>query len=177
MAKININNRGIEENLKSLVKKNLIVEGSKLSSYDILNNSKRKKIHEYIVNNPGTYFNKILKDLAISNHVVVWHLNMLLKFELIKKETIENHAIYFNADFDLKNSRIKYFTSKQKSKIIIEYLKNNNLGITKTQLSADLRTHINTMTKYLQFLEEFNIVVIKKLSNKILYFINDEILE
>jgi hypothetical protein len=31
------------------------------------------------------------------------------------------------------------------------------------------------MTKYLQFLEEFDIIVKKKLSNKILYFINDEI--
>jgi predicted transcriptional regulator len=82
MAKININNRGIEEHLKSLVDKNLIVEGSKLSGYNILNNSKRKKIHEYIANNPGTYFNKIVKDLLLSNHVVVWHLNMLLKFEL-----------------------------------------------------------------------------------------------
>jgi len=61
--------------------------------------------------------------------------------------------------------------------LIIEYLKNGNIGVTKTQLSADLRTNINTMTKYLQFLEEFENFVKKKLSNKALYFMNEEILE
>ncbi|HEC36854.1 MAG TPA: hypothetical protein ENI29_01375, partial [bacterium] len=55
MASININLRGIEELLKSLAEKKLIVEGSKLYKDDILNNLKRRKIYDFIKENPGTY--------------------------------------------------------------------------------------------------------------------------
>ena len=70
-ASININISGIEDILRSLVKKNLIVEGSKLSINDVLKNQKRKNIYEYIQENPGIYFNRIVKELNMSNHVVV----------------------------------------------------------------------------------------------------------
>lgn len=177
MGGINMNTRGIEEVLKSLVNKNLIVEGSKLNSYEILSNKKRKAIYEFIVKNPGTYFNKIIKSLKISNHVVVWHLNMLLRFDFIKKENIENHEIYFKANFDLDKSERVYFTSKDKSKLIIEYLKTNDTGITKTKISQDLNIHINTVAKYLNFLEKFDLVFKKELSNKTLYFLNEDFIE
>jgi predicted transcriptional regulator len=177
MASININLRGIEQVLGSLVKKNLIVEGSKFTKNDILKNSKRRAIYNFIVKNPGTYFNKIVKELEMSNHIVIWHLSMLIKFNCIKTEKIDNHEIYFESHFDLKNIKFKYFTSKEKSKLIIDYLKNNDFGITKTKISNDLKIHINTATKYLDFLEDFNVITRKYLSKKILYFLNEEFIE
>lgn len=177
IASININNRGIEEILRSLVKKKIIVKGSKLSRMDILNNQKRKNIYDFILKNPGTYFNKIIRELQISNHVVVWHLNMLLKFNFIKKEKFENHYAYFDSNFNVKNSKFRYVTSKEKSKRIIEYLKYYDFGITKTQLSTDLKMHINTSTKYLKMLEQFNIVIKKKVSKRMIYFLNEDFIE
>ena len=111
MASININNRGIEESLKILVNRKLIVEGSKLYRDDLLINKKRNLIYEFIVKNPGTYFNRIIKALRISNHVVIWHLEILLKFEYINKQNIENHDIYFDFNYRLRNTELKYFTS------------------------------------------------------------------
>ncbi len=73
LSAINININGLKEILKSLIKKNLIVEGSKLSHDDILLNLKRLKIYNYILKNPGVYFNRIVKDLNLSNHIVIWH--------------------------------------------------------------------------------------------------------
>ncbi|MFX1311987.1 MAG: hypothetical protein ACFFHD_05190 [Promethearchaeota archaeon] len=177
MASINVNIRGIEEILRSLVKKKILVEGSKLSRNDILNNPKRKKIYEFITRNPGVYFNKIVKKLRISNHVVVWHLNMLLKFKFIKMTRFQNHDIYFDSAFDLKKSKFKYLISKEKSKKIIEYLKTYDFGITKTQLSKELKMHINTVSKYLKMLEQFDIIVRKKLSKRIIFFINEEFIQ
>ncbi len=174
MSSVNINNRGIEEILQSLVKKKIIVNGSKLLREDILVNKKRNLVYEYILKKPGVYFNRIVRELNLSNHVVIWHLEMLLKFEFIKKQEIENHDIYFDVNYRLRNTELMYFTSKEKSKLIIEYLKKNNVGITKTQLSTDLKIHINTATKYLTFLEQFQVVSKKKLSRKILYFLNDD---
>ncbi|MHA2008737.1 MAG: hypothetical protein ACXABO_16165 [Promethearchaeota archaeon] len=177
MASININLRGIEEILYSLTKKKMIVEGSKLSRNDILNNTKRKAIFNFILKNPGTYFNRIVKMLKMSNHVVIWHLSMLLKFNFIKIEEFENHEVYYDIEYNLKNSKFKYYTSKEKSRLIIEYLKVNDIGITKTQISTDLKIHINTATKYLDFLEDFNVITKKKLSKKRLYFLNEDIIQ
>ena len=173
-ASININISGIEDILRSLVKKNLIVEGSKLSSNDILNNKKRKKIYDYVVENPGIYFNRIVRELNISNHVVVWHLNILLKFKFIRKAKFENHDLYFHSDFNEKDLKLKYLTSKEKGKKIIEYLMEFDYGLTKTQISKELKMHINTVAKYLKMFEQIGIVFNKKISKRILYFLSEE---
>jgi predicted transcriptional regulator len=101
---ININEEGIVKNLESLIEKKRIVEGSKLTRNTVLQNEKRKKIYDCIVDNPGMYFSKILKNMNLSNHVVYWHVNILLKFNLIKTTEIQNRDIYFNSDFDERNT-------------------------------------------------------------------------
>lgn len=171
-ASININTNGIETLLKSLVKKNLIVEGSKLTSEEILHNIKRTRIYNFIVKNPGTYFNKIVSGLNISNHIVVWHLNMLVKFNYIKKEKLENHDVYFDSETNFEEVKVNYYLSNKKCKKLIDYLKINNSGVNKTQLSANLGMHINTVQKYLTILEEIGVISKKSHSNNILYFLN-----
>jgi predicted transcriptional regulator len=171
LAKINVNKEGIRVILKSLTEKKLLVEGSKLAKSGILTNEKRKRIYEYIVNHPGTYFNRILTELNYSNHVVVWHLNMLIKFDFIHKEVLENHEVYFDATKELEEIISKYFISKEKSKEIIHYLKNDDIGVTKTNLSHELNMHMDTLSKYLKLLEKYDVIVKKKIDNRNLYFL------
>ncbi|MFX1568453.1 MAG: hypothetical protein ACFFCV_08805 [Promethearchaeota archaeon] len=173
-ASINININGIEDILRSLVKKNLIVEGSKLIRNDILKNQKRKRIYEYVIKNPGVYFNRIVRELNISNHVVVWHLNILLKFRYIRRTKFENHDLYFESNFNEKDLKLNYLTSKEKGKKIIVYLKEFNYGITKTQISKELKMHINTVAKYLKMFEQIGMVFDKKVSKRTLYFISED---
>ena len=173
-TQLNLNYRGIKGILKSLLDKKFLIEGSKLSHRDILENEKRKVIYEYILNHPGTYFNKIVSDLDFSNHVVVWHLSMLLKFNFIKKTIIEGHETYS----DLKISDIKthfhYVVSKKKSKLIINYLERNYLGVTKTELASKLKIHINTISKFLEKLQELNIIKTEIIDKKRLYFLKSK---
>lgn len=164
----------IELILKSLLKKKLIVKASKLTYDDILTNEKRKKIYNFIIENPGTHFNRITHELEISNHVVVWHLNMLLKFNFIKKEIFDDRETYSAPDVDIKTIKLSYYVSKKKSQAIINYLKQNDIGISKTKLSVDLQMHINTISKYLNILEEYKIIIKDYRSKKSLYFLNDE---
>ena len=56
---VDLNNEGLRQILLSLVKKKLIVEGSVLSRETILNNSSRKRIYEYIIENNGVLFSQI----------------------------------------------------------------------------------------------------------------------
>ncbi|NHJ21234.1 MAG: hypothetical protein EAX91_09840 [Candidatus Lokiarchaeota archaeon] len=170
---LNFNREGIEAILKSLTKKKFLVEGSKLAKSDVLENQKRKKIYEYIVDNPGTYFNRIVNELNYSNHVVVWHLNMLLKFDFIHKEVLDKHEVYFDATKGFDNIISKYFISKEKSREIIKFLKKDDLGVTKSKLSYELKMHIDTLAKYLNILKKYNVVVRKKIDNRYLYFLNE----
>ena len=173
LSSINISHEGVRKILISLTNKKLIVEGSKLFKNEILNNKKRKDIYEFVVKNPGTYFNRIIHELNLSNHIVVWHLNMLLKFEFISKEILDNHGIYFDTSSEIDNIKLKYFTAKEKSQKIINFIKNDNIGITKTHLSQELKMHMNTLAKYLNLLEKYDIIVKKKIDNNFLYFLRE----
>lgn len=172
-SSININNEGIQKILITLVKKKMIAEGTKLTKEDVLVYSRRKKIYNYVINNPGRSVYNIAKKLEISNTVVFWHLSVLIKFNFLTKRIIDNHDRYFNSNIDLKDIDKLYFTSKEKSKKIINYLNINDFGVSKTRLSKDLKIHHNTIEKYIKSLEEFNTIYKEKIAKKILYFLKE----
>lgn len=171
---INININGIRTILKSLIEKNFIVEGSKLTRNEILSNFNRKKIYEYIQKNPGAHFYNIVSNLDLNIPVVEWHLNILIKFMYISKEKIENRGVYFDVTVKSEDRMIIYLISKDKCKQIIDFLKENQEGITKSQISEQLNMHSTTVTKYTDKLHENRILTKKSLPNKTLYFLNNE---
>ena len=79
---------------------------------------------------------------------------MLLKFDFITKEILENYDIYFNASIEFDDLKLNYFTTKEKSQKIINFMKKENLGITKITLSQELKMHMNTLAKYLNLFEK-----------------------
>ena len=171
---INININGIRTILKSLIEKNFIVEGSKLTRNEILSNFNRKKIYEYIQKNPGAHFYNIVSNLDLNIPVVEWHLNILIKFMYTSKEKIENRGAYFDVNVKSEDRMIIYLISKDKCKQIIDFLKENQEGITKSQISEQLNMHSTTVTKYTDKLHENRILTKKSLPNKTLYFLNNE---
>lgn len=174
-SSININENGIRYILKSLFKNNYIVQGTKFTRDCVLNNSNRKKLYITIIQNPGLYFSRLVKMLNLSNHVVAWHINTLYKFGFIKKETIDNHEVYFDSKLESIYTKAYYLLQKPKSKEIIECLINeHNLGITKTRISNIIKTHYNIVSKYIENLEDIGIIERKKESDKTLYFLNKD---
>lgn len=171
---INLNYQGIREILKSLIKKKLILERSKLMRDEILDNENRERIFNLICKNPGIYFNRITKKLNLSNYILAWHLKMLIKFNFIRSKRIENHEVFFDINLPPENDEMYSFMSKEKSRKIINYLLENQEGITKTKLSKELTIHSSTISKYVDRLEIHKILLKKKLTNKTLYFINEE---
>jgi len=171
---INLNNSGIKVILNSLLKKNLIVERSKLTKKNVLLNSNRNKIYGFIKNNPGVHFNKLFKKLNLSIAVVEWHLNILSKFKFIKKEKIDNFEAYFEISVDSGQSKIIHIISREKYRKIIEYLKNKVEGCTRNQICKDLGIHPITIAKYINKLDEFCFLFKEKISNKTLYFLKEE---
>ena len=171
---INVNINGIRTILKSLIERNFIVEGSKLTRNEILLNSNRKKIYKYIQNNPGVYFYNIVSNLDLNIPVVEWHLNILIKFMYISKEKIENKEVYFDVSIKSEDRMILFLMSKDKCKEIINFLKEHQEGTTRTQISEQLKMHSTTVAKYIDKLHENGILSKKSLTTKTLYFLNNE---
>ncbi|MBN1802435.1 MAG: HTH domain-containing protein [Candidatus Lokiarchaeota archaeon] len=170
---LNVNTMGIKQILNSLMEKNIVIEGSILTKYELLEHEKRRRIYEHVKKHPGIFFNKIVTQLNLSNYVVYWHIKILLKFELIKKSTVENHQIFFLDSVPLKTAERAYYLSKKRIKQIIEFLRNNDFGVSKTQFAKDLNMHLNTVKKYLEILTRYRVISIKNTSKKTLYFLTE----
>ncbi|MBN1803166.1 MAG: right-handed parallel beta-helix repeat-containing protein [Candidatus Lokiarchaeota archaeon] len=168
-ASININSEGIKRILKSLIEKNVLVEGSILSRTDILKNDNRRKIFECVQENPGIHFNKLLKKIKMSGAVIRWHLSVLDKFKFVRPEKIGNRKAYFDNEGSFHSAQIVHIISRGKCKMIIEYLELNSKGCQLTELSRELGIHYNTIKKYISKLEEYGVISSKK---KSIYFIN-----
>ena len=170
---INYNKNGIREILQSLFDKKLIVEGSKFLRSDVLINQNRMKVFNCIVNNPGIPFMEIVRALNMSNFVVKWHLNMLLRFDFVRTQNIDNHEAYFDSNFKSQDDNLMHFLSRVKYRKIIDYLKFNG-GATKHELSKELLMHPTTVSKYIKNLEECGLLSGSKYSNKTLFFLKED---
>ncbi len=171
---INLNKAGIKKIVASLLKQKLIVEGTILTRNKVLSNEKRQLIYNYVKQNPGTYFSRIVIILEIPNHEVTWHLNILQKFGFIDKRSFNKHELFFKPDLNFPDVIVNYFLLKKKSQRIIDYLKTNDYGLTKTQITKDLQMHPYTVDKYLENLENYRLIFKNKKDNKILYFLNEK---
>ncbi|MBY9005960.1 MAG: hypothetical protein KGD63_04300, partial [Candidatus Lokiarchaeota archaeon] len=135
---INLNKNGIETILRKLINKNYLLEGSRLTKPIILDNEKRNTIYNYILQNPGIHFNKIVQDLNLNYNAVIWHLRVLKKFNFIQKTLIGNRIIYFEYNLKLSKAQKIYFLKKKEVERIINFFKENNGGVTKTRLAEAL---------------------------------------
>lgn len=169
-----LNRRGIIKHLETLVKKKVIVEGSKLTRARVIANKNRCEIYYCIVENPGIYFNKLLKILDLKPTILEWHINILLKFACINEQKIDNRTVYYKYGYNFETKELLHFLSREKYQKIITFLKQNTEGITQTKLSSKLGMHPATIKKYLKNLEGFNLVIKKKLSSKSLFFLNQD---
>ncbi len=172
-SETDLNGYGIDALITNLIKKNMIIEGSKYTRDDVLKNSNRMSIYTMILENPGIHFMRIVGALGMSIFLVKWHLDKLLKFNYIKKAQVEHCEIYFDSTFSVQKASELHFLSREKTKKILKYLRENSNGCPKYRLSKEIRMHPNTTTKYIQKLEEIGCVSKREVSKKTLYFVNN----
>ncbi len=168
----NLNYNGIKVVINSLINKNIIVEGSKLTRKTVLLNSKRNNIYDQIKINPGIYLNKLAKILKLGCFAIKWHLNILHKFNFIRQRNLNDHIAYFDYSLNPTNDIIFHIISRENCIRIIEFLKINKNGATKYQISKKLHMHYNTIVKYLDYLDKFNLLIRKEINNREYYFLN-----
>ncbi len=119
---------------------------SYLTLTDIFKNENRLNIINQILRNPGIHHNELLRNCDLQKGQLKWHLDILLKHNVIKKEKYGQYTIYFpiTISFDaieyLENLIAKSKTTSGILKIIKE-----NPGINSSEISRILSLSRNTI--------------------------------
>ena len=168
-----INRNRIEIIIKSLIKKRVIIAGTKLMKKDIIKNPTRNDIYKYIQQNPGRNINEIMKAQNLGSNLALWHLSALEKFQFVRSKKIRNRCIFFKFDLDPKSDELYYYLGNEIVQSIIKLMKNER-ALKITEIADGLKKNHNTIKKYLETLAKLKLVEIEKEKSRNLYKLNME---
>ena len=140
----NINENRIELILKDLIKKRIIIPGTKLMKNNIIEHPKRNEIFNYIKKNPSN-INEIMKKFKIGSNQALWHLSCLEKFQFVRSKQINNHRIFFKFDSNPKLDPFYYYLKKDIVQNIIDFMKLKNKGLKITEIANGLKKNHTTI--------------------------------
>jgi len=167
----NINENRIELILKDLIKRRVIIPGTRLMKNNIIEHPKRNEIFNYIKKNPSN-INEIMKALHIGSNQALWHLSCLEKFRFVRSKQINNHRIFFKFDSNPEYDKLYYYLKKEILQEIINYMKQENKALKITDIATGLKKNHNTIKKYLNILKDLKLVNIQKDNKRKLFKFN-----
>jgi len=166
--------KGLLSIIQFLINKKVLVEGSKYTRDEVLENKYRFNLYRFLTFNLGAHFSTIKKQIVTdssgnlgSSGQLIWHLEMLIKFNYIKKIKIKNYTVFLPYEIDdeiglihfvlrdeiylkiiqllisnetLKKSEVHKLVNEKRE--IIYYRLNNLIEFTIIELSGDNNTLI-----------------------------------
>ena len=169
----NLNKNSIEIIIKSLIKKRVILPGTKLMKNNIIENPKRNEIFNFIKKNP-TNINQIMKVLNLGSNHALWHLSCLEKFQFVRSKKINNQRVFFRFDSNPKFDELYHYIRIKIVQNIILFMKNEKRALRITEIATGTKKNHNTIKKYLEILIDLKLINIEKDKNRIGYKLNQE---
>ena len=154
----------VSEYRNYFIRRSYIKEGrSYLSLADIFQNENRLNLLTQILNNPGVHHNELLRRCNLNKGQIQWHLDTLLKHNIIKKEKYGQYTIYFPITSSAE--AIEAFKQQfSKSKTTFEVLNTvkNNPGINSTEISRILTLSRNSVKYHIDKLLKKHYIRLEK---------------
>jgi len=140
----------------------------------VLLNDLRRKIYEYILENPGVHLREIQRRFNVSLSSVTWHLKMLEKAGLIKSAKFRNKLVYYPTGMNKEDLLLMLTLNNKIARSIVEYIA--KVGETHLRkIAKDLDLNVETVRYHLKRLERGGVLISKEIDNKIVYTLNPEI--
>ena len=139
-SELNLSRNGSLKVLDFLLNNKILVKGSVYTKDTVLNHKPRNLIYQFIKDNIGVNIKCIEKELSYDNNPgpVLWHLEMLLKFGLIKKTKLGRFTIVIPAEIPVRKGVLYFMMRNKIQKSIVKLL------ITKEQVrKTDIYSEIN----------------------------------
>ena len=141
---------------------------SYLSPKDIFENENRLSIINQILRNPGIHNNELLRNCNLQKGQLQWHLDVLLKYNVIKKEKYGQYTIYFpiTTSFDAKEYLENLMAKSKTTSKILSIIKENP-GINISEISRILNLSGSAIKYHIDKLSDEKLVKITKKGRKI----------
>lgn len=151
--KLKIPRRGLLRIIQFLINKKILVEGTKCTKGTVLSNPHRRKIYNFIKSHLGVHFSIIRKVLfsdidgkTQATGQLLWHLEMLMKFNYIKKINFKKYVIFIPIEIDDKIGIIFFLLRDKINKKIV-----NLLLMEDTIEKSEVHKHINEMRELVYY--------------------------
>jgi len=164
----NINKNGIELIIKNLIKKRILIPGTKLMKNNIIEHPIRNEIYNYIRANPSN-INDIMKAINVGANQALWHISCLEKFRFTRSKKINNQRIIFEFDSNSDLDELYFYLKQDVVRDIINLLKKEGNSFKITEIASILKRNYNTVKKYLEILQNMKIIKIEKNKKRVLY--------
>ncbi|GAH58749.1 unnamed protein product [marine sediment metagenome] len=161
----NINRNKIELIVKSLIKKRVIIPGTRLMKNNIIENPTRNEIFNHINHKPSN-INEIMRALKIGSNQALWHLSCLEKFCFVRSTKLNNQRIFFNFDSNPNFDKLHYYLNKDLVQAIINFMKEENKVFKITEIADGLKKNHSTVKKYLDILKNLKLIKIEKVNGR-----------
>ncbi|MFX1358696.1 MAG: hypothetical protein ACFFA8_15635 [Promethearchaeota archaeon] len=166
-----LNRNMIEKIIKKLIKKRILIPGTKLMRNNIIEHPIRNEIYNYIKKNPSN-INEIMRAINIGSNQALWHLSCLEKFQFTRSRKIENQRIIFHFESNPEFDELYYYLNQDITKQIIEFMKRENKKLKLTDIATQLKKNYNTIKKYLNILSDLKIVKTEKENKKTIFMLD-----
>ena len=121
--------KGLLTIIQLLLNKKILVEGSKFTKESVLSNPFRKNIYNFVKTHLGAHFSIIRKEIFSdlegkigSAGQLIWHLEMLLKFNYIKPVKFKKYTIFIPIEMDEEIGIIFFLLRDDINKKIVNLL-------------------------------------------------------
>jgi len=169
----NINKNRIEKIIKMLIKKRVLIPGTKLMKNNIIEHPVRSEIFNLIKQTPSN-INQIMNTIDIGSNQVLWHLSCLEKFQFVRSKKFDNQRVFFNSELNPDFDELHFYLKQNIVKEIINFMQGEKNEFMITEIVNGLKKNYNTTKKYLKILQKLKLIGIKKQNRKIIFYLDKD---
>ncbi len=138
----------------------------RLTLQEVLDNENRDKIIDLILKNPGIHFNELLRKTGLSPGNLVWHLDILETYKIIKKKRFEHFLIYI--PYYQKNPISNLDLKLQKSELTLKVLEmiEKEPGIWNNSITKKMKINRKTIQYHIKKLSDLGLIYSDKIGSK-----------
>ncbi|MCK4285718.1 MAG: hypothetical protein KAX18_05920 [Candidatus Lokiarchaeota archaeon] len=170
---LKIPRQGLNKIIQMLINRKILVDGSRFTKETVLRNKIRNYIFWLIKTNIGSHFSFLKKEVSqqkeseIGVGHLIWHLEKLIKFNLIKKIKIKNCTIFLPIEISDEEGIIYFILRDDLNRQIINILLEHE-SVKNTDIYKELNVQREKMYYRINKLIEFGIISPKADDEKII---------
>ena len=130
---------------------------SKIKRDNLLKHAVRRRIHEYVKENPGAHYRAILDDLELSMGVLTYHLNRLEKAEFLRSRQDGMYRRFFVTG---RKTEVRFFLSDIQEAILSTIRANQ--GISQTKIAESIGVTRKVVNYHVRILDQAGFIYVEE---------------